>query len=679
MPLWIALITFSATVYEREIRISNAAQVVQTDVQIPLDLDLSSLVASGKLDEARSALRFFRGDYPLPCWIDDSSGNLTHRVWIKLDSLIPGEQEITLIYSNFTDGYTSRFDSVFTKARIDNDAGWVFHCDEGEGETGSSADARERLELYDVGWDSGDGGVWGKRQDKKFSAGSAFAFSAGSWAKWNMSPGMFEDSFTVMLWLKLDTLDELTWTNTKRVIMEKSDVFSLWLRNGTIGFSPQNVSYPRTPYLAPFGWERVGEPAIPSAYIPQGLTTVGDKLLLSAYRKNPLDSRVWMIDPRTLEILEWFDMPGEATHTSGLAYDSTRGSVWAVDYDSGEIYEIALEKSFLNHHAMVKGKFPLGEEGASACCLVTVNDTVRLLVSIFKASDARTYVLDGPASIEREKAVVLSSYLNVGSSQGLAFDGTHMWEAGTTLAEFDLSAALEQGDYRKGIVSRWPQVPLPEGITFISDTLWAINEYWGRDFFKLSGDPREHLGKWMHLAVTYDGLTLSLYGDGELAHTLWVGPRTGASEALPLYVGGLEAGKSSFMGSIDEIALLYRASNPDEIQAHFERRTPLATRLEISVAEDEDASSGDETLSRFIDSLGIETSSSTLRLKVPYEKNIAIALYDVSGRKVATILAPQKVRGRLELSWPSGIPAGVYHVMVSSEGFHASRKVVILR
>lgn len=678
MPLCLALLLFGATVYEREINISNPAQVVQTDVQIQLDLDLSSLVAAGKIDSKLNALRFFRGDNPLSCWVDNTPGNCPTRIWLKIDTLIPGEQKISLIYSDSTDGHLSLFDSVFTKINIDSASGWVFHCDESEGAESFPQTCADPIALLGVAWDNKDGGVWGKRQDVGFSSGSALVFRNSSFARWNAPQDMGRDSFTLMLWMKLDTLGELAWSSSRRVILEKPDAFSLWLKGGTIGFSLQKVANPGTLYLAPFGWERTGAPKIPSGYVPQGLATVGDKLLLSGYRTNPLSSRVWLIDPLTLGVLEWFEMPPEATHTSGLACDSARSSVWAADYDSGKIYEIDLEKSFLNHHAVVLGQFALGEKGVSACCFAPVNDTLRLIVSTW-SSAGRTYVVDAPASVEQDTAVILGSYQNVGYSQGLAFDGASLWESGIAMAQFNLERALEQGNYQDGLISYWPEVPQPEGITFIRDTLWAINEYMGKDFFRLTGDPREHIGRWMHLAVTYDGTNLVLYRDGEPMDSMFVGSYSNGWESAPLYIGGLEGGKSSFQGSIDEIAFLNMGSNPEEILAHFERRTPLVIQPDISFATEEKVSSGDESVSGMIDSLGIETSSTTLKLRIPYEKSVAVALYDVSGRRAAVLLAPQKVRGKLELSWPRNIPAGVYHVLISSEGCHASRKIVLLR
>ncbi|TET23922.1 MAG: hypothetical protein E3J71_00630 [Candidatus Stahlbacteria bacterium] len=685
MSFWLVIFLASATVYEREVVVSNPAESLQTDVQVMLTLDTRSLIEAGKLDLEGNALRFFRRVQPLSYWVADGIHTCSTRIWLRLDSLFPDESKLTLLYSSSTDGYEPSFDSVFTKAGFDS--AWVFHCDEGEGDFTVTATGSETLILEGVDWPPHDGGGWGKREDQRFSTGSALHFEPGSFAQWDMPAEACRDSFTIALWLRLDTLDYLTYSNALRIIAERPDVFSLWLRQGNLGFSLQGASHPKTCYLPPFGWERVGTPEIPAGFVPQGLSAMGEKLLFSAYSKNPPLSRVWRIDPCNLNLLGWFDMPPEATHTSGLAYDSTRGVLWAADYDSDKLYAIDADSSFAIHSAVTIGEFPMGVENVSACCFASFHDTLRLVVSTWESS-GHTYVLDEQASLDKGEAVVLGSYKNIGYSQGLAFDGEHLWESGLVLTQLNLEQAVEKADYKEGLISYFSEPPLPEDITFLHDTLWMPNEYWDRAFFRLVDDPREALGRWIHLVATYDGQWLRLYEGGELtdsSRTDYSLPSISNatfrdySTGSNLFIGGNGEDNRSFEGTIDEIVILPRVLDTNKIRALFERRKPLVAEVEIHVSEEEDTISHSGAIGKLLGPLGIKTSSTTITLGVPYEISIGVYLFDVCGRRVATLLTPQKIRGKVELRWPHNIPAGVYYLFVSSEGEAFSRKVVLLR
>lgn len=679
MSFCLVILLVNAAVYEREVVVSNPAESLQTDVQMMLRFDTRTLIAEGKLDPAGRALRFFRKEYPIPCWIADSAHSCSTSIWLKMDSLFPGERKLTLFYSGSTDGYEDSFDAIFTKARVDSGRGWVFHCDEGEGGVGVSGDGYDSLILQGVAWRERDGGGWGNKQNQGFSTGSALDFGEGSFAAWDMPAGTCRDSFTVALWVRLDTLDYLTYSNALRIIAERPEVFSLWLRQGNLGFDLEGVSHPKTCCLPPFGWERVGTPEIPPEFVPQGLSAMGEELLFSAYRKAPPVSRVWKIDPEDLSLRDWFDMPPEATHTSGLAYDSTRGVLWAADYDSDKIYAIDADSSFAIRSAVTIGEFPMGVENVSACCFVTFHDTVRLVVSTWE-SPGRTYVLDEQASLDKGEAVVLGSYRNAGYSQGLAFDGQHLWESSNwTLAQYNLEEAVQEGSYSAGLVSYWPEPLLVEDLAFLHDTLWTSSESRNRAFYRLTGDPHESLGHWMHLVATYDGNKARFYCNAEAMDSAWTGSPATDWQASLLFVGGRDDGKVSFEGTLDEIVILPRALASNEVHALFERRKPLIAEVEIHVSEEEDTISHSGAIGKLLGPLGIKTSSTTITLGVPYEISIGVYLFDISGRKVATLLAPQKVKGKIELRWPAGIPNGVYYVIVSSEGETFSRKVVLFR
>jgi hypothetical protein len=117
--------------------------------------------------------------------------------------------------------------------------------------------------------------------------------------------------------------------------------------------------------------------------------------------------------------------------------------------------------------------------------------------------------------------------------------------------------------------------------------------------------------------------------------------------------------------------------NSAEICALFERRKSLTLPLTFQVGE-ENIISDKDPIDKLINLRGIEPSFSVVFF-LPYECNLGIELFDVCGRRVATLLAPQRIRGMVELRWPQDIPHGVYYVVVSSEGKTFSRKVVLFR
>jgi len=676
LPLCLVILFISATVYEREVVVSNPTDSLQTDVQVMLTLDTRSLIEAGKLDLEGNAIRFFRRVQHLSYWVADGIHTCSTRIWLRLDSLFPEESKLTLLYSSSTDGYEPSFDSVFTKAGFDS--AWVFHCDEGEGDFTVTATGSETLILEEVDWSPHDGGGWGKREDQRFSTGSALHFEPGSFAQWDMPAEACRDSFTIALWLRLDTLDYLTYSSELRILAERPDVFLLWLRQGNLGFSLQGASHPKTCYLPPFGWERVGTPEIPAGFVPQGLSAMGEKLLFSAYSKAPPVSRVWRIAPSNLELLDWFDMPAEASHTSGLAYDSTRGVLWAADYDSDKLYAIDADSSFATQQAVILGDFPMGVEGVSACCFAPFYDTLRLIVSTYTQT-AKTYVVDEQASLAEDRAVILGSYKNTVSSQGLAFDGQHLWESSNwTLAQYNLEEAVQAGSYSAGVVSYWPEPYLVEDLAFMNDTLWTSSEARGKAFYRLTGDPHESLGRWMHLAATYDGKKARFYCNAEAMDSAWTGSPTTDWQASPLFIGGRDDGKVSFEGTIDEIVILPRVLDTNKIRALFERRKSLVAEPTFQVGEENTLSNRD-VINKLSNLRGIELSSSAFVFFLPYECDLSINLFDVCGRRVATLLTPQKIRGKVELRWPHNIPAGVYYLFVSYDGEAFSRKVVLLR
>jgi len=77
-------------------------------------------------------------------------------------------------------------------------------------------------------------------------------------------------------------------------------------------------------------WEDKGPtPLGEKGYTPQGMTWVNGVMIFANTWKNKR-SRVYEIDPKTMKIMRHFDMPNEAVHTSGLAWDGRSFGVWII-------------------------------------------------------------------------------------------------------------------------------------------------------------------------------------------------------------------------------------------------------------------------------------------------------------------------------------------------------------
>ena len=91
----------------------------------------------------------------------------------------------------------------------------------------------------------------------------------------------------------------------------------------------------------------------------------------------------------------------------------------------------------------------------------------------------------------------------------------------------------------------------------------------------VDGPEASPVGRWTHLAVTYDGETLRLYVDG--AETSHLSLSGGISRtAKPLWIGGDRPFGEYFAGVIDEVRIYDRALSPGAVRT--EMSTPIAGR-----------------------------------------------------------------------------------------------------
>jgi hypothetical protein len=97
----------------------------------------------------------------------------------------------------------------------------------------------------------------------------------------------------------------------------------------------------------------------------------------------------------------------------------------------------------------------------------------------------------------------------------------------------------------------------------------------GRTTQHVDGPRAEPVGRWTHLAVTYDGAAYRLYVDGREASSR---SASGAilSTTDPLWIGGNRPYGEYFRGVIDEVRVYGRALGPSEVRAAMS--TPIASR-----------------------------------------------------------------------------------------------------
>lgn len=233
-------------------------------------------------------------------------------------------------------------------------------------------------------------------------------------------------------------------------------------------------------------WENKGPtPLGEKGFMPQGLAWMNNSLIFANSWKNTR-SRIYHIDPTTMEIQSHFDMPPEATHVSGLAWDGKY--LWAVDHISNQAYKIDLKPSLSDKSVHLAGKFSTTLNGTSASCFVTINGENFLAISDFMITKRTIFVRHNKA-IEDSTAEgnIFFSYRNEGFSQGLEFDGQYLYESenkyGTDIInKMDLDLLLKTADARKATIIQYPgPKSKPSKLAGVEDLAWDGKYFWTSD------------------------------------------------------------------------------------------------------------------------------------------------------------------------------------------------------
>jgi glutamine cyclotransferase len=211
------------------------------------------------------------------------------------------------------------------------------------------------------------------------------------------------------------------------------------------------------------------------------MTWHNGEIVIAVSAKNR-PSVVFSMSGETFAITGSFEMPRDATHTSGLASDGQY--IWAVDYSARRCYEIDLAPSLSAGAGQIRGTFDTSLEGTSACCFLTFNGGRVLAISQFRAG-RQTVFVDHQGSVKEgsTQGHIVFSYRNEGFSQGLEYDGNYLYESenkagGSVVNRIDIDSLRRTRD---SYLSTVVQYNAPgwgvEDLAWDGRKMWTADEY----------------------------------------------------------------------------------------------------------------------------------------------------------------------------------------------------------
>lgn len=228
-------------------------------------------------------------------------------------------------------------------------------------------------------------------------------------------------------------------------------------------------------------WVELGQtPNAANKFVPQGLTYIDGYLYLAESHDNKI-GMVYQIDPSDgAKITGQFQLPDDAVHTSGLAWDGKY--LWAVDYASLKLYQINLKVSLGAGKANVINSYETGLTGPSAITSFVWKNTPYLALSDFRNSN-HTYIIPHE-KIKTDAAiteVALFSFKNKIFSQGLTSDDQYLYEATNKIGEdiiykLDLCKLFEAHNFDEALVET---IQAPAGM--VEDLAIGARKIWTSD------------------------------------------------------------------------------------------------------------------------------------------------------------------------------------------------------
>ena len=178
---------------------------------------------------------------------------------------------------------------------------------------------------------------------------------------------------------------------------------------------------------------------------------------------------------------------------------------------------------------------------------------------------------------------------------------------------------------------------------------------------------------WYHVAATYDAdeQTARLYLNGRLDKTIENADQP-AAELAELRIGINGDSGEDFQGIIDDLRVYNCVLNETEINAIL-----TATAIEHEGEWADGAHPSEYHLSNFPNPFNCST---TIHYKVPIESFVTIAVYDVSGVKLKTIVQEKQKAGTYSCRFQGDdFSSGVYFYRIMTEETELTHKMLLLK
>jgi PKD repeat protein len=192
------------------------------------------------------------------------------------------------------------------------------------------------------------------------------------------------------------------------------------------------------------------------------------------------------------------------------------------------------------------------------------------------------------------------------------------------------------------------------------------------------------IGQWYHLACTYDGSTMRIYGNGVLVASQ---PKTGVVDTNPSVAAAIGdqppgAGDKPFAGWLDEVRIFDRALSEAEIAVLADTTGPPT-----GVLPDYDDDGSDPTANAFALHHNYPNPfnpSTTIRFELAHGTDATLEIFDVRGRRVRTLVNGRQPAGEISVVWDGrddrglSVATGVYFVRLRTPQFTKAIKINLI-
>jgi PKD repeat protein len=191
-------------------------------------------------------------------------------------------------------------------------------------------------------------------------------------------------------------------------------------------------------------------------------------------------------------------------------------------------------------------------------------------------------------------------------------------------------------------------------------------------------------GKWLHVACTYDKNEMRIYGNGTLLVSAAKSGEVDVSATAAVALGNqpVGAGDRAFDGQLDDVRIYHRALSETEIAA-------LANPGAAQAADDQGLDA--VTSHRIPEHAALHPSvpnpfnpSTTIRYDLSRPDNVMVAIFDVRGGLIRTLVNARQAAGANSVIWDGRdnrgvrVHSGVYFVRLRTPQFEQARKIVLI-